>query len=342
MSSSEPCRGRCGRAIALSAAGMILASAAVLGQDPTLEPEAGDTGPGALPMGRLVWTSDRAGDGSLSVWMLEAGEVQPTRLTFGAVNDFSAELSPDGQALVFASDRDNPNALTASGSYLRAYDLYVTGLDGDEPRRLYGDRTYKMRPGWSPDGADIVFDGEDPDGEPVPETGGLTPQIWIIPSDGSGPPEMLTDEPGGALDPAWSPDGSRIAYRTLGDGRIVSMAADGSEATPLTDGPGDAGPAWSPDGTRIAFSSEREGDREIYVMATDGSDVVRLTESPDFDGQPTWSPDGTMIAFTTDRGASRDIYVMNADGSGQIEVSDNGPSDDGERRGSDFSPSWSE
>jgi TolB protein len=319
---------------------MLVMSTVTLGQDDTGVADADTTAD--LPMGRLLWTSDRARDGGLSVWVLEAGTDGPRRLTMGDANDFSAELSPDGTTLVLASDRDNPNALTARGSYLRAYDIYLAGVDGGEPQRLHGDRTFKMRPTWSPDGSLIAFDGEDPDGEPVAETGGLTPQIWVVPSDGSGAPEMLTAEPAGALDPAWSPDGSRIAYRSRGDGRIISMASDGSDARPLTDGPGDAEPAWSPDGTRIVFSSERSGDREIYVMAADGSDVTQLTDSPDFDGQPTWSPDGTMIAFATDRGASRDIYLMQADGSGQVDVSANGPSDDGEHRGSDFSPSWSE
>jgi TolB protein len=111
---------------------------------------------------------------------------------------------------------------------------------------------------------------------------------------------------------------------------------------PLTEGPGDAEPAWSPDGTRIVFSSDRSGDRELYVVSADGGDVTQLTASPDFDGQPTWSPDGTMIAFTTDRGPSRDVYLMHADGSDPVNLSGNGPSEDGEHRGSDFSPSWSE
>lgn len=332
--------GRIQRVSMWAAAGVLVVSTVVLGQDGTVDSdvEVATT----LPMGRLLWTSDRARDGGLSVWMLESGAIEPRRLTTGQMNDFSPELSPDGTMIVFASDRGNPDALTARGSYLRAYDLYLAAVDGDEPVQLHGDRTFKMRPSWSPDGSRVAYDGEDPDGEPAAETGGLTPQIWVIPSDGSGPPEMITDAPDGALEPAWSPDGSRIAYRTLADGRIVSMATDGSDATPLTDGPGDAEPEWSPDGTRIVFSSDRDGDREIYVMAADGDDVTRLTDSPDFDGQPTWSPDGTMIAFASDRGASRDIYLMNADGSDQVDLSGNGPGDDGEHRGSDFSPSWSE
>jgi len=331
------------RVVAVSVAGALLASSAALalGQDPETSAVAGDGGIGVLPMGRLVWTSDRARDGGLSIWMLEAGESEPRRLTQGEANDLSAELSPDGARLAFASDRDNPGGLTASGSYLRAYDIYLAETEQGEPLRLYGDRTFKMRPTWSPDGTRIAFDGEDPDGQPVAETGGLTPQIWVVPSDGSAPPEMLTDEPGGALEPSWSPDGTRLVYRSLGEGRIVSIAADGSDAIALSTGPGDAEPAWSPDGTSIAFASERTGDREIYVMASDGGDVTRLTDSPGFDGQPTWSPDATMIAFTTDRGASRDIYLMHADGSEQVDLSGNGPSADGDHRGSDFSPSWS-
>jgi Tol biopolymer transport system component len=329
------------RAVVLSAAAALLASTAVAAQEPPSGGPLDGHEAGALPLGRLVWTSDRGRDGGLSVWMLESGAAEPQRLTFGEANDFSPELSPDGTLLAFASDRDNPSALTASGSYLRAYDIYLAGLDDEDPSRLHGDRTFKMRPTWSPDGTLIAFDGEDPDGEPIPETGGLTPQIWVMPSDGSTAPRMLTDDPGGALEPSWSPDGTRLVYRSLRDGRIVSMAADGSDATPLTEGPGDAQPEWSPDGSSIVFSSDRSGDREIYRMAADGGDVVRLTDSPDFDGQPTWSPDGTMIAFVTDRGASRDVYLMNADGTGQVDLSGNGPSDDGEHRGSDFSPSWS-
>jgi Tol biopolymer transport system component len=94
------------------------------------------------------------------------------------------------------------------------------------------------------------------------------------------------------------------------------------------------GPAWSPDGTKIAFSSNRDGNWEIYVMNADGSGATRLTinRSAD-DGSPTWSPDGTKIAFHSDRTGNYEIYVMNADGSSQTNLSN-------EAQSEDVSPSW--
>ena len=72
---------------------------------------------------------------------------------------------------------------------------------------------------------------------------------------------------------------------------------------------------------KIAFASNRGGNWDIYVMNTDGSNVQRLTNHPDYDSEPSWSPDGTKIAFTSDRDGSNDIYVMNADGSNLVNLS---------------------
>jgi Tol biopolymer transport system component len=332
------------RSLAFTAGAMLVTGSVVAAQSPS-SPAAEETVDtvAPLPVGRLVYTSDRARDGGLNVWMLEVGAPEPRQLTVGDQNDFTPELSPDGSRLAFASDRDNPMALSASDSFLRAYDLYTLDLDTLEVTEVYRSRTFKMRPTWSPDGSLIAFDGEDPDAEQLEETGGLVPQVWLMPSDGSERPEAITDEAGGASSPSWSPDGTRIAYHTVVDGRILVMDVETRQAMPLSDGPGDRGPAWSPDGTRIAFSSDRTGDPEIWSMAADGTDLVQLTHSPGSDSQVTWSPDGTMLAFTSERGGvGQDIHVMSADGSGVINVSGNPRGDDGEHRGSDFSPSWSE
>ena len=76
-------------------------------------------------------------------------------------------------------------------------------------------------------------------------------------------------------------------------------------------------PARSPDGTRVAFSTFRDGDKEVYVMDSDGGDPVNLTRHHAFDSSPAWSPDGRRIAFESERdGGDYHIFVMNADGSG--------------------------
>ena len=84
---------------------------------------------------------------------------------------------------------------------------------------------------------------------------------------------------------------------------------------------------------RIAFTSDRDGNFEIYVMNGDGSGKIRLTNNPASDEQPSWSPDGTRIAFATDRDGNFNIFVMNADGSGDTGLTDVGRLDN--------SPSWS-
>src|SRR5947207_9164140 len=84
---------------------------------------------------------------------------------------------------------------------------------------------------------------------------------------------------------------------------------------------------------RIAFSTNRDGNNEVYVMNADGSGAVDLTNDPASDTSPSWSPDGARIAFTTNRDGNNEVYVMNADGSGAVDLT-NDPA-------SDTSPSWS-
>ena len=81
-------------------------------------------------------------------------------------------------------------------------------------------------------------------------------------------------------------------------------------------------PHWSRDGKRIAFTSDRDGDPEIYVMNADGSNPVRLTSMPGRDAHPYFSRDGRRILFQSPRanGADTNIYVMNADGSDQVQL----------------------
>jgi len=84
---------------------------------------------------------------------------------------------------------------------------------------------------------------------------------------------------------------------------------------------------WSPDGRTIAFSSDRDGNFEIYVMNADGSNPIRLTYDDAADLYPGWSPDGRKITFESDRDGNSEIYVMNADGSSPVNVTHNPAAD---------------
>lgn len=101
--------------------------------------------------------------------------------------------------------------------------------------------------------------------------------------------------------------------------RIYMMNADGSGVTVLTpDGEDDTAPVWSPDGRKIAFVSQRDGNREIYVMDSDclnlsggcGANAVNVTRHPADDWTPAWSPDGSKLLFSSIRAGNWEIFVL--------------------------------
>jgi len=152
----------------------------------------------------------------------------------------------------------------------------------------------------------------------------------------------LTKHPADDGDPAWSPDRTKVVFKSDRDARpgfpldydLYVLKVDGSGVTRLTNTPErDVKASWSPDGGRIAFSSMRDGNFEIYVMNADGSNQVRLTNDPGSDGNPDWSPDGSRILFATTRYGNREIAVMNTDGSSVVRLTNDSGDDD--------EPAWS-
>jgi dipeptidyl aminopeptidase/acylaminoacyl peptidase len=103
---------------------------------------------------------------------------------------------------------------------------------------------------------------------------------------------LTPDYSGLDVSPAWSPDGSRIAFSSeRSGGDVYLMDPDGSNLVQLTDTPGyDGGPAWSSDGRFLLFASRRTGSLGIWVMRADGSGQTLLFDTSDEEPVMTWTP----------------------------------------------------
>ena len=151
---------------------------------------------------------------------------------------------------------------------------------------------------------------------------GIDFDVWVMNARGTNVRKLTNHS---AIDgfPSFSPDGERIAFVSSRDDwryAIYIMDADGNIMERLPSYPCHKyiftlGPRWSPDGTQFAILSIRNGNSEVYIIDTDGSNEKNLSNNPWEDTHPSWSPDGTQIAFSSDRDGNGEIYVIDSDGS---------------------------
>jgi hypothetical protein len=144
-------------------------------------------------------------------------------------------------------------------------------------------------------------------------------------SDGGSRAEVLPIPTGSNIEkrrqPAWSPDGARLAYYQ--DALIANSNPDGSDQHTFSATLFDEEPTWSPDGTRIAWAGDGPSATDIWAADPDGTNAVQLTSGAGSNFQPAWSPDGSKIAFTSARDGDEEIFVMNSDGTGQVPITSN-------------------
>jgi len=286
-----------------------LAMLTACGGDTTGLPD--DPGSSGGPSGHIVYTS-RAQTGYRALILLDVTSgTRQTVLSEPGIDEESPALSPDGTRIAFSSTRDgNP-------------EIYTIGVDGSGITRITENAARDILPAWSPDGKKLIFNripdasaggpfvivNADGSGETtVPGTiggdGVLSPDgstlaygfgqdVLLVNLDGSNSRTLAVDVP--ASEPAWSPDGSQIAFGcvTNENQEICIVNADGSNLRNITNSAapiGEIQPSWSPDGKYVTYTTFRNGNDDIAQRKTDGTAEVVLTASSQAEEQaPSWS-----------------------------------------------------
>ncbi|MGH1366875.1 MAG: TolB family protein [Calditrichia bacterium] len=217
------------------------------------------------------------------------------QLTNHPRKDSTPVMSPDGNRIVFASER------------VGWWKIWLLELAGNTFSQLTDANGAEYAPAWSPDGSNILF---------VSGRGGNS-NIFSMSKNGANQTSLSKPSESETM-PFWGLDNRIYFSAKRGDVyQIVSMSPDGTARKALTESKGDKlMPSLSPDGVTLLFYGNVDGDFEIYTMNLSTQKLKRLTNHPLMDIRPRWSDDGKKIVFERgDKKRNQHIYLMNADGS---------------------------
>lgn len=249
----------------------------------------------------IVFRSNRS-DGNAELYTVGQDGTGLRRLTFNDIVERQPAWSPDRSRIAFAGFR--------AGNW----DVYSLAADGGDLRRHTTDPARDDYPRWTADGRIVFQRGpfDCPDADPC--------QAWIVGVDSSSAARLPIA--GNVLTPEPAPHGFRIAYagREAGVWSIFVSNLDGRAVRRVTDpgsaALGDFNPRWSPSGNGLVFLRDVNGaDNDVYVVHADGTELRRVTDTPDrVEFWPAWVPGGAEVMVTTGFGPQRLVAIRLADG----------------------------
>jgi TolB protein len=192
--------------------------------------------------------------------------------------------------------------------------IYTMNANGTDSTELTNCGPGECYPSWSPDGKEILFQGE---------YNGIG--IYVMNANGSDV-RRLSQAPSLDVRASWSPNGSKIIFSRvvappvnggIPNTEIDCMNANGTDVRTILPAHNtfNIEARWSPSGSEIVFMSGLHHSQQIYAMNADGSDV-RMITSQGANGDPFWSPNGSRVSFGSNRqgGGKLNVFTMSPDG----------------------------
>lgn len=307
----------------------------------------GDSSPAFSPDGQTLAFIRIGSMGVSELYLVSVAGGDPRRLTLDNTTLIGVAWTPDGNDLVFRSNRGGYTTLwrisTSGGTpellpvvgenaieptvsrhthhlaYTRRtvdsniWRIEVTKRRGraNSPTQLITSTRGDVSPQFSPDGKRIAFTSD--------RSGSA--EIWVCDSQGLNPTQLTSFGGAHTGTPRWSPDAQHIAFdsRPEGHADIYVVSAEGGKPRRLTpEASEDVVPSWSSDGRWIYFGSNRSGDSQVWKVPADGGEAVRVTKDGGFAAFE--SPDGKFIYYSKNRDVRGPLWRLPAEGGEEIPV----------------------